>query len=132
MTGEVVSENKWQIDHLYTDAVAELDDTKERGTEMKGKAPNDAKDEADEGASEGESSLLESLDSAERLPESTVQKTEGKKVNHDFSEQHEREPENENVDLNMEVWSEHDSKIESYKVIMCSDGIQRRGGYALF
>ena len=119
-SGEVVG------DHSYTEAAAKLDNTKEHEAEMKGETLNDVKNEAD--APIGESPLLESIDSAERLPESTLQNIQGKKV----TEQHEDESGNGNVDLNMEVRSEHDSKTESYKVIMCSDDIQRRGAYELF
>ena len=119
-SGEVVG------DHSYTEAVPELDNTKEHEAKMKGGTLNDAKNEAD--APIGESPLLESIDSAKSLPESTLQNIEGEKV----ADQHEEEPGDGNVDLNMEVWNEHDSKTESYKVIMCSDGIQRRGAYALF
>ena len=115
--GEVVGEKKLQIDHSYTETVADLDDTEEHESEIN--ALNGAKVEADD-----------------YTPMSIVQNPEGQKVNHELIEQNEAEPDNENADLNMEVWSEHDSKTEnyteSYKMIMCSDGIQRRGMYALF
>ena len=113
-SGEIVGERKLQIDHSYTEAVADLNDTEEHETEMKAQALNGAKVEADEDG-----------------PMSTVQNTEGEKVNHELTEQNETEPGGENANLNMEVWGEHDSKTESYKVIMCSDGIKRRGMYAL-
>ena len=80
-TGEVFGERKSQIDHSYTEAVTELDNTKES-------------------------------------PLTT--------------EQREEESGNEIVNLSMDVLGEHDSKTESYKLIMCSDGIQRRGKCALF
>ena len=72
-------------------------------------------------------SVLENVDSPEDPPDMPGLDTKGKEGSQESSHQAEKESRMEGVVLSSDIWNED----ECCKVIMCSDGIQRKGIYVV-